>query len=213
MHIVILGANGQVGSVLAQTALNRNHFVTGVTRSSLPQVLEHERAKLVHGDVNDDSFLSQVIRDADVVVNAIRPADGNEEALVPGSLAIERACREQDVRLVVSGGAGSLPISDEPSAPRTIETEYVQDAWRAIAEASTLQYDSLMEQSPSGNWTYVAPPAYLSDGPARGSFRTSATSLITDSTGNSELSWADFSMLLIQEIEKPSGHRRITGGY
>lgn len=213
MHILILGANGQVGAVLSRLAISRGHSVSGVTRSSTPDFLSGPGTQLIHGDAYDKNFLTSVSSGVDVVVNATRPSPGREAELVQGSINVAEVCHDLGVRLVVSGGAGSLPVSDDEGAPRTINTEFVQDAWRDIAVASTNQFDTLMESLPDSDWTYVAPPANLIDGPELGNYRLSFSSLVQNQDGVSELSWRDFADLLLNEIESPSGHRIVTGGY
>lgn len=213
MKIVILGANGQVGKVLAQEALDRGHTVIGVTRRSRPKVLEDSRAVHVQGDARNAGLLQSIAASADVVVDALRPPEGQESEHVDGTMAVCRACTSMGIRLVVSGGAGSLRLSDAEDAPQVIDTEYVQDAWRDIAQASTDQYAELLAKNPDGDWTYVAPPAMLADGEKRGKIRKGTDTLVVDAEGQSLLTWPDFCDLIMDEVEQPSGHRRITGGY
>lgn len=213
MKIVILGANGQVGAAVGQEALERGHEVVGVTRSSKPDYLGHGAALHRQGDAGSPDFLAPVISGADVVVNALRPAEGREQELVENSLGVMEACRQARIRLVVSGGAGSMPVSEEPDAPQVIETEYVQDPWRAIATASTAQYNGMLEAGGNLDWTYIAAPAMLGDGPRRGTYRSSTKALVTRPDGTSELSWSDFAVVVVDEIERPSGARRLTAAY
>ncbi|MDR1188568.1 MAG: NAD(P)H-binding protein [Bifidobacteriaceae bacterium] len=213
MRIVILGANGQVGKVLAGEALSRGHMVLGVTRQTRPTVLDHGRAFHVRGDARSPELARAVASRADVVINALRPPEGQESDLVPLTMAIHRACADLGVRLVVSGGAACLRADDRADAPRVIDTHHVQAAWRAIAQASADQWDALMAADPVGNWVYIAPPASLIDGPRFGAVRKSADVLVTDGEGRSRLSWADYCALIMEEVEAPSGHRRLTGGY
>lgn len=213
MKIIILGANGQVGKVLTAEALRRGHTVLGVTRRSQPDVLRHERAFHVQGDARDTRLLRSLAHSADVVVDALRPSEGQESDHVATTFAVHQVCKELNIRLVVSGGAGSLRVSEAEDAPQVINTEYVQDAWREIAEASTRQYAELLSADPQGNWTYIAPPAMLTEGDKRGGVRKGTDVLIADNEGRSQLTLSDYCDVIMDEVEHPSGNRRITGGY
>lgn len=213
MKIVVLGANGQIGKPIALEAAERGHAVIGVTRSSHVHEFELTDVKLVHGDATDDQFLKTLIEGVDVVVDAMRPPNGHEESLVSNTLAVARACDEKAVKLVVSGGAGGLKVDNDENSPLVIESEYVQDPWRAIAEASTKQYQQLFSENLMGNGVYVAAPAMLFDGPKIGNVRKGTHTLIKDENGDSSLSWLDFAAMIVDEIESPSGQRRLTGAY
>ncbi|AQQ15947.1 GDP-mannose 4,6-dehydratase [Corynebacterium glaucum] len=215
MKVLVLGASGQVGSVLTEAALERGHIVVGVTRSSSSRILEKLGGQLVNGDAYDAEFLTGIINSfkPDVVVSATRPSKGREAELVRGTLSVASVCAEKGVWLVVSGGAGALPVSDEPNAERVVDSGYVEDAWRDIARASADQFDALVDIFPRGRWTYVAPPSRLVEGERVGRVRKSNTALVSNEQGVSELTWLDYAGLILEEVEKPSGERLVTGGY
>lgn len=213
MKIVILGASGQVGQVFAAEALQRGHSILGVTRRNKPAVLNHERAFHVQGDARNTELVRSLAASADVVVDALRPPEGQGQEHVRTTLGVHRICMELGTRLVVSGGAGSLRLSEAEQAPQVIDTEYVQDAWREIAQASTEQYAALLKTDPDGDWTYVAPPAMLIQGAKRGNIRKGTDVLVASEDGESQLTLDDYAELIMDEVEHPTGNRRITGGY
>ena len=64
------------------------------------------------------------------------------------------------------------------------------------------------------DWTYFSPAAFFEPGERIGKFRLGKDDLITDAEGNSRISFADYAIALVDELEKPAHHReRFTIGY
>ncbi len=64
------------------------------------------------------------------------------------------------------------------------------------------------------DWTYFSPAAFFEPGERRGIFRLGKDNLITDAQGNSRISFEDYAIALVDELEHPKHHReRFTIGY
>ena len=57
------------------------------------------------------------------------------------------------------------------------------------------------------NWTYVSPGAYFVAGERTGKFRLGTTNLIVDAKGESRISFDDYAIAVVDEIEKPAHER------
>jgi len=57
------------------------------------------------------------------------------------------------------------------------------------------------------NWTYLSPAAYFVPGERTGKFRLGTKELISDAKGESKISFADYAIALVDEIEKPAHER------
>lgn len=71
MRIVVFGANGQTGRLLAEQALAAGHEVAAVTRHPAGFPLTHDRLAVVHADVRDAQAADRAVEGADVVLSAL----------------------------------------------------------------------------------------------------------------------------------------------
>jgi uncharacterized protein len=64
------------------------------------------------------------------------------------------------------------------------------------------------------NWTYFSPPMLITPGERTGKFRLGGDDLIKDAEGKSRISYEDYAVALVDELEKPAHERaRFTIGY
>jgi uncharacterized protein len=64
------------------------------------------------------------------------------------------------------------------------------------------------------SWTYFSPPTLIESGVRTGKFRLGGDTLITDEQGKSWISFEDYAVALVGELEKPAHERsRFTIGY
>jgi putative NADH-flavin reductase len=109
-------------------------------------------------------------------------------------------------------GAGRASGADNVALGRQdLEQEPIK--LLVFATASTAQYNGMLEAGGNLDWAYISAPALLGDGPRRGPYRSSTKALVTRLDGTSELSWSDFAIVVVDEIERPSGARRLTAAY
>lgn len=59
------------------------------------------------------------------------------------------------------------------------------------------------------NWTYLAPAAYFVPGERTGKFRLGTKELVTDAKGESKITFADYAIALVDEIEKPKHEQKL----
>lgn len=67
MNITVIGASAGLGLETVKRALNRNHTVTGLSRSPI-QLIGYENLNSVRGDALNKRELKNVIKDADAVI-------------------------------------------------------------------------------------------------------------------------------------------------
>lgn len=203
MKIAIIGATGQVGSQLTSEALARGHAVTGLARNPAP-LPKHDRLTPQKADLNDHAFLTKTLAGHDVVFSAVKFAS------LDGQKLIDDVKASRVPRLLVVGGAGSLEIApgkrvvDQPGFPAEYKTE-------ALAAADFL---GLLRKEKTLDWTFVSPSAYFHPGPRTGKFRLGRDTLLSDPKGESHISFADYAIAFLDEVERPQHSRgRFTVGY
>jgi putative NADH-flavin reductase len=203
MKIAIIGATGNVGSRLVDEALSRGHHVTAIARNAarLPP-----DANLVFSaaDASDTEQLARALGGHDVVISAtpfrlVKPED------------LIGAVRRSGVkRYLVVGGAGSLEVApglalvDSPGFPALYREEAL--AGKAFL-AALRRVDDL-------DWTMLSPSALFTAGTRTGTFRLGHDSLLTAANGKSWISFEDFAIAMLNEVEHPQHIRqRFTVGY
>jgi len=216
MKVVIFGATGNIGQRITREALDRGHEVTAAVRDpGLPGGLD-PRAKLVAGDATDPASVASVSRGADAVVLAIspRPGKGGKPAasLLDAARAITSGLKTARVqRLLIVGGAGSLEVAP---GVRLIDNPQFPDAWKPEAMAHVEALEFYRSEDGQLEWTVISPPAMIDAGERTGSYRTGGDKLLVDEKGQSAISYEDYAIALMDEIEHPKHlRRRMTVGY
>jgi putative NADH-flavin reductase len=113
-------------------------------------------------------------------------------------------------RLLVVGGAGSLLL---PDGTRVIDSEGFPQAYKAEASAGALFLENLRQEKEL-DWTFVSPSAEFVEGERTRTFRVGKDDLLVSSAGRSWVTFADYAIAMIDEVEAPKHPRqRFTVGY
>jgi uncharacterized protein len=203
MKIAIIGAAGNVASRIVAEALARGHSVTAI--GPTPQKLAALGAVEIRpGDITQPDSMAQIIAGHDIVVSAVRFSRYEPEMLLT-------ALRQSAVvRLAVVGGAGSLRsptgilVSETPTFPEASKPD-------ALAGAKLL---AALHQEKVIDWTFLSPSARFRPGERRGHFRLGDDELLVADDGTSSISFEDYAVAFLDEIEAPQhSRRRFTVGY
>lgn len=204
MKIVLFGATGHVGQRIAREALERGHEVVGVVRDPSRAQSPDPRVALVRGDATDPASVAEAVRGADAVVGSVSPrpgTTGEAPSLVDVARGLIGGLRQAGVkRLVVVGGAGSLEVApgvalmDAPGFP---------DAYRAEAEEGRRSLEVYRAEAEGLDWTFLSPAIVIQPGERTGKYRTTGDQLLTDEAGNSTISYEDYAVALLDELENP----------
>ena len=201
--IAIIGATGRAGSQLLEEALRRGHSVTAIARDTSKL---GERAGVVskNVDVLDAQALQAAVAGHDVVISAAH------FATIPASAVIGPVKQAGVKRLLVVGGAGSLLL---PDGSRVIDGANFPAEYKAEASAGA-QFLEALRQEQELDWSFLSPSALFVEGERRGTFRLGKDHLLVDGDGQSQISFADFAIAMLDEVEKPVHSRqRFTVGY
>lgn len=213
MKLVLFGATGNVGSQVAQEARRRGHDVVGVVRDPAAVQSPVSGLALVRGDATDAASVASVARGGDAVVSAISPrpnARGLPAPSLPGAArALLAGLRQAGVkRFLFVGGAGSLEVSpgqalmDQPDFPAAYKAE-------ALASREALQI--LRAEAGDLEWTYLSPAAEIHPGARTGKYRTTGDAFLTDAEGKSSITFEDYAVALLDELERPRHLRQRFG--
>jgi putative NADH-flavin reductase len=201
--IAIIGATGRAGSQLLEEALRRGHSVTAIARdTSKIDAREGVVSKAV--DALDAAALQAAIAGHDVVISAAH------FATLPASAVVGPVKKAGVKRLLVVGGAGSLLL---PDGVRVIDSEGFPEAYKAEASAGAEFLANLREERDL-DWTFLSPSAEFVEGERTGKFRIGQDDLLVSSEGRSWITFADYAIAMLDEVEAPKHSRqRFTVGY
>lgn len=200
MKIAVIGASGKAGALIAKEAADRGHEVTAIVRDA------GKVAGTGYAVLEKDAFAlnAQDLGAFDVVVNAFSAPLGGQEHLHAdlGTSLIEALQGAPSTRLIVVGGAGSLYV-DEALTLRVVDTPEFPDLFKqtALNQAKNL---ADLRASSGIRWTFVSPSAFFDPaGKRTGAYRKGAENLLVNAQGNSYVSYADFAIAIVDEIENP----------
>ncbi|MFN3355851.1 MAG: NAD(P)-dependent oxidoreductase [Pseudomonas sp.] len=201
--IAIIGATGRAGSQLLEEALRRGHSVVAIARNT-DTLAARPGVTVKRVDALDAEALQQAISGSDVVISAAH------FATLPASAVIGPVKKAAVKRLLVVGGAGSLLL---PDGGRVIDSAGFPEAYKVEASAGAAFLDALRQEKEL-DWTFLSPSA-LFDGTERtGQFRLGQDDLLVSSDGTSSISFADYAIAMLDEVETPKHSRqRFTVGY
>jgi uncharacterized protein len=220
MNIVLLAATGRAGSTILSELVSRGHHIKAVARNlgRLPAPLP-STVQAILDDLSSVELLAEILKGADAVVCAYGPPNNDPrfttdtaytDQLVSVTERVIAAVRRAEVhRLIVVGGAGSLQYSPGVTV---LDSGKWPKPYVPIAQSHVKAFAAL--RASAINWTYFSPPILIQPGERTGKFRLGRDDLIIDEQGNSRVSFEDYALAVVDELEKPAHEKmRFTIGY
>ncbi|WP_440106662.1 NAD(P)-dependent oxidoreductase [Streptosporangium sp. H16] len=203
MNIVVFGAGGRAGGRIVAEAHRRGHRVTAVVRDPADRS-DLADVRVVAGDVTDGTSVAHAAAGHDAAVSAAADLSvPPHEFFTASARALTTGLAEAGVRrLAVVGlasimpGASGVPLMDEPGYPNEYRAFYLGHA----AGLAVLQGCDL-------DWTYVAPAGDFD----HAGTRTGRYRIADHADPAARISYADFAIALLDEIETPRHHRAAVG--
>lgn len=203
MKVALIGATGNAGSRILHELLDRGHEITAIARN-VARLPTHPRLTARAADANDADALVSDVAGHEAVISSLH-------FLAVNPLKLIAAIRAAAVpRYLVVGGAGSLEVS---AGVRLIDTEGVPAAYRAESRAGC-DFLALLRATVDLDWTFLSPSAEFVPGSRTGAFRRGGEAVLRDAEGRSWISYEDYAMAFVDELERPRHVRqRFTVGY
>ena len=196
MKIAVVCANGKAGKLIVEEALNRNMEVTAVVRNenknAAPQAIVKDLFELSEEDLSG----------FDAVVDAF--GAWTSEILPQHSTSLKHLCdilSGTETRLLVVGGAGSLYVNPEHTVQVMDGADFPEE-FKPLAAAQGKALDELRGRT-DVRWTFISPAAdFQADGERTGAYLLGGEELILNDAGESIISYADYAIAMVDEIEK-----------
>jgi putative NADH-flavin reductase len=203
MKVAHIGATGKVGGKILEELLRRGHTVTVISRHP-ERAPASKNVSFSPGDITNPAALAPILRNHDAIISSATFLPGSSPQLVD-------AVRRSGVkRYIAVGGAGSLEV-----APGKLlkDSGKIPPEWLpAINEGAELL--KLLRADKQLDWTFFSPAALIGPGKRTGEFRLGSDQLVTTPDGKSSISYDDYAIALVDELEKPQHIRqRFTIGY
>jgi putative NADH-flavin reductase len=203
MKVALIGASGQAGSRILTELVSRGHTVTAIARHP-DKIAQASGVTRMKGDAGDADGLAALLRGHDVAISAVRFAHSDHSVLT-------KAVKLSGVaRYLVVGGAGSL-LSE--NGQLILESPGFPEAARPESSKGLAFLDALRNEKDL-NWTFLSPAMRFIAGERTGAFRIGGDTMIRVDNGESWISFEDYAVALVDELETPAHERRrFTVGY
>lgn len=193
--IAVVAANGHSGQLIVKEALERGHDVTVFVRSENRTPAK----KAVIKDIME--LTAQDLEGFDAVVDAF--GAWTPETLPQHSTTLAHLSdilSGSDTRLLVVGGAGSLYLNPEHTMTVAQGPDF-PEAFKPLALAMAAALAELRRRD-DVRWTYISPACdFQAEGERTGEYILSGEELTVNERGESIISYADFAVAMLDEIE------------
>lgn len=205
MKVALIGATGNAGTRILKELTSRGHEVTAIARN-VDGVAAQDGVTAKSADADDPAALAEAIRGADVAISALKFGASDPEKLI-------KAVRDAGVkRYLVVGGAASL--TSPGTTTRIVDSGQIPEEWMPEIGAGVRFLDRLKQEPEGLDWTFLSPSMFFGPGERTGTFRLGKDELLVAEDGKSSISYEDYAIALVDEIEKAAHPRqRFTVGY
>ena len=196
MKIAVIGANGKAGKLIVREALSRGHEVVAIVRDKgkIDEDIHVIEKDVLSINVDD-------LHEVDVVVNAM--GAGVQDPIIykiATKYMIDVLMDLPSVRYIVVGGAGSLFTNATMESQLYTTDQFPKSIYPVgmnMAKALDLLRDSRIM------WTFFSPAIQFdATGKRSGEYTLGTEWIILNQTGESYISYPDYAIALMDEIEK-----------
>ena len=195
MRLAVVAANGKAGRLIIKEAVDRGMDVTAIVRG------ENRTAapKVVIKDLFD--ITKEDLAGFDAVVDAYGSwAPDTAGTICDAGMHLVNILQGTDTRLIIVGGAGSLYVDPEHTKTVVDVTPFPEAAMPVVNAHGKLLEE--LRKVDDVKWTYVSPAGdFQPDGERTGKYILGGEELVLNSKGESVISYADYAIALVDEIE------------
>jgi len=202
MKVVVLGASGRAGSAITRELAERHHQVLAIARR-VERIAAQPNVTAVSADASNPAVLAKLITSYDALISAL--------SFDIKAATLLSAVKQAGVpRLLVTGGAGSLEVAP---GQMLIDSPDFPEIWRKPASAG-VDFLNELQAEDDVNWTFFSPAHVIFEGPRQGHYRLGGDQLLKDLNGESRISFADYAIAMVDELERGAHNRsRFTAAY
>ena len=194
VKLLVLGATGGTGRQVVTQALDAGHDVTVLARDRSKVNIQHDRLRVVDGDVKNNAALAAAMGGQDAVVSALGrgmsfASESLIEQAVPGILGTMQSQGVKRLMFTSAMGVGES-YSGSPLLAKIFFRTLLRGIYADKAIGEQMIRNSRLE------WT-IAQPGRLTDGPLTKAYRVSERVPIS---GMASVSRADTAHFIVNRI-------------
>ncbi|MEU8203776.1 NAD(P)H-binding protein [Streptosporangium sp. NPDC049046] len=205
-RIIVFGAGGRGGRAAVHEALRRGHQVTAVVRDPAGHGdLAADGVRIVAGDVTDANGVARLAEGHDAAISSVYDAGAAHDVFFADAARalLDGLTRAGVARLLTVGLASVLATS---SGTLLMDTPGYPQEYRSFYLGHAAGNEVLRTTPASLDWLVVSPAGDFDHGGARtGRYR------VAPAEAASRISYADFAIALLDEIDTPEHHRTHLG--
>lgn len=197
MKIAVVAANGRVAQKVIKEALDRGIEVKAYGRNA-------ENKTVAENYVTKDilELTKEDLAGFDAVVDGFGAWTDEEQPMhIKTSQHLCDILSGTDTRLLIVGGAGSLYVNPE----HTVQVKDAPDfpaVFLPLANAQGEELEKLRDRN-DVKWTFISPAGdFQADGDRTGKYILAGEELTLNAKGESIISYADYAIAMVDEIEK-----------
>jgi putative NADH-flavin reductase len=200
MKLLVIGATGGTGGCVVESALRAGHEVTALARTPQKITMQHERLRVVQGDVLQADTVLRAMQGQQAVICALGPAAGTAPGRIisEGSRNIIEAMVQAGVRRLVFESGIMVGEGQGLSATNRFLLGIFRALNRALYE-DKVRAEKLIRDS-GLDWVIVRPPK-LKHMPARGNYRVGPALNVNLPAGLAHADVADFMVKSVTATE------------
>ncbi|SCL64836.1 NAD(P)-dependent oxidoreductase [Micromonospora peucetia] len=203
-RIIVFGAGGRAGRAAVREAQGRGHQVTAVVRDPArhPDLASTDAVRVTSGDVTDADRVGVLAVGHDAAIHAAADLTAPPDVFFPAAArALTTGLASAGVgRLLVVGLASVLPTA---GGDLLMDTAGYPQEYRSFYLGHAAGAEMLRHAGPELDWLVLSPAGDFDHaGTGTGRYRQAAADAA------SRISYADFAVALLDEIETPR-HRQV----
>jgi putative NADH-flavin reductase len=196
-HLLVIGATRHTGNLVMQQALDAGQTVTALARDPARIDVQHERLRVVRGDVMDAATLAPAMSGCDAVISALGATSkvrAHTTLYSDGMRNIIQAMRGAGVARLIAVTAAPLSRDKDDTLPgkliTTLMWAFIKELYSDMARMEEVIRASGLE------WTIMRPPK-LNGKPLTGHYRTAINRSVRGgySMGRADLAGAMLTLL------------------
>ncbi|MCP2168837.1 NAD(P)-dependent oxidoreductase [Goodfellowiella coeruleoviolacea] len=207
--IVVFGAGGRAGRQVVAEARGRGHQVTAVVRDPAKYAeLAGAGVRVEAGDVTDGAAVADLVAGHDAVVSMAAvygPGTNPPAFFVDSTRALLAGVARAGIGRLVVGGLGALLPDD--TGTRFVDAMDLPAEAREFCLAHAAGLDVLRAEGDAVDWLYLSPCGdFDHDGARTGGYRVGERADMAN-----RISYADFAIAVLDEVDTPQHHRTHLG--
>ncbi len=199
MKIAVVAANGRVAKKVIKEAVERGIEVTAFGRGETNNT---DTTAYIQKDIMN--ITKEDLAGFDAVVDGFGAWKDEEQPMhIKTSQHLCDILSSTDTRLLIVGGAGSLYVNPEHTMQVQDSPDF-PDAFKPLAKAMGEELEELRKRN-DVKWTFISPAGdFQADGERTGNYILAGEEFTLNSRGESIISYADYAIAMVDEIEKGS---------